>query len=242
MEPAVAATALALRRRLFVLLLFGAVFGYVEAAAVVYIRVMYEPIHQRLFPASAPDDLFPLFAPDQWAREGPPYLQQPFLEVGRELGTVLLVVLVAAGVSRSGREWFASFLLTFGLWDLSYYLWLKALIGWPHSLLDRDLIFAAPLPWIGPVLAPLIVAAVMVGTAGLFFWRERVGRPMRPRPGHWAAVTAGGLAVLAAFWWDARNILASGPPNPFNWSLLGLGLAIGLAGFGHALVTSRAPR
>jgi hypothetical protein len=223
-----------------VLTLFGAVFGYVEAAAVVYIRVMYEPIHRRLFPDRAPDDLFPLFSFEQWAREGPAYAQGPGLKVGRELGTVLLVALVAWGVSRTVRHWFASFVLAFGLWDLSYYLWLKVPIGWPHSLLDWDLLFLVPLPWVGPVLAPPVVATAMAAAGGAFFWREAAGRPMRPRPLHWAAVLAGGLTIGAAFCWDFRNILADGPPNPFNWPLLVLGLAAGLTGFVHALVTRTA--
>lgn len=223
-----------LRRRLLILVLFGVAFGYVEAAAVVYIRVMYEPIHQRLFPDRAPDDLFPSFSPEQWSRVGPPPLRNPFFEVGREFATVLLVALLAWGLAHHAAQGFASFLLAFGVWDLCYYLWLRVLIGWPHSLFDWDLIFAAPLPWVGPVLAPLLVATILVVTAGLFFRQEAVGRPLRPRAGHWAAVLAGGLIVMAAFWWDWRNILASGVPHPFNWSVLAAGLLVGLAGFAHA--------
>jgi hypothetical protein len=221
-------------RRLALLVLFGIAFGYVEAAAVVYIRVMYEPIHQRFFSDGASDDLFPLVPTEQWAGAAPAPLRQPFLEFGREFGTVLLVALVAAATARRAAPWFASFLLTFGVWDLTYYLWLWVLIGWPHTLGDWDLIFAAPLPWVGPVLAPLVVAAVMIGTASLFFWREAVGRPLQPRPGHWAAVLTGALTIMAAFWWDFRNILGSGAPHPFNWWLFALGLAVGLAGFAHA--------
>jgi hypothetical protein len=229
-----------LRRRLIVLVLFGTIFGYVEAAAVVYIRAVYEPIHRRLFPDRAPDDLFPAFTQDQWSREGPASLRSPVLEVGRELGTVLLVALLAWGTSRGAAQGFASFMLAFGVWDLAYYVWLYALTGWPHSLWDQDLVFAAPLPWVGPVLAPVLVAAVMVVTAGIFFRREAAGRPVRPRRGHWVAVLAGGLAVMVAFWWDFRNILAGGVPGPFNWPLLAAGLAVGLAGFGHAVAVSEA--
>ena len=224
-----------LRRRLAVLVLFGITFGYTEAATVVYLRVMYEPVHAQLFPGRAADDLFPLFSLEQWSREGPEALRTPLTEIGRELGTLLLLALLAVSTSRSAPQGFASFLLAFGVWDLCYYLWLRVLIGWPRSLWDWDLLFLPPVPWVGPVLAPLAVAAVMVVTAGLFFRREALGRPLRPRPGHWAVVLAGGLTVMAAFWWDYRNILAGGAPNPFNWPVFALGLTIALAGFVHAL-------
>jgi hypothetical protein len=213
--------------------MFGIVFAYVEAAAVVYIRATYNPVHQRVFPDSAPDDLFPLHTVEQWSREGPPDVT-PLMEIGRELGTVLLVALVALATSRDGRQWMASFMLAFGVWDIFYYLWLRALMGWPRSLLDWDLIFAAPLPWVGPVWAPLLVAVVMVATAGVFFWREAVGRPMRPRLGHWVTVLSGAVVIMTSFWWDARHLMANGLPVWFNWPLLHLGLGIGLAGFCHA--------
>jgi hypothetical protein len=56
-----------LRRVLTVLIVFGIVYGYVEAAAVVYIRIMMDPIHHRIFPTSAADDLFPLPSFEQWS-------------------------------------------------------------------------------------------------------------------------------------------------------------------------------
>jgi hypothetical protein len=139
-------------------------------------------------------------------------------------------------VARGATQWFASFVLTFGVWDLTYYLWLRLLMGWPQSLLEWDLIFAVPIPWVGPVLAPLLVAAVMVVAAGLYFRSEALGRPMTPGRGHWLLVLGGGVISLIAFWWDVRNVLDSKPPNPFNWPLLLLGLAVGMAGFGHALL------
>jgi hypothetical protein len=236
MAEGVFSPAVRLRHRLVVLVLFGITFGYVEAAAVAYIRATYEPVHRRLFP-DAPDDLFPLFTLEQWAQEGPPTVG-PLLEVGRELGTVVMVALLAWGVSRTLRDWFASFALAFGVWDVFYYLWLKVLIGWPRSLSDWDLVFAAPLPWVGPVAAPLTVAGVLIATAAVFFWREAQGRPLRPRLWHWVAVLAGALLILVAFWWDARSVLANGVPDWFNWPLLLLGLAVGLVGFVHSLLTS----
>jgi hypothetical protein len=229
-----------LRRRLVLLILFGIVFGYVEAAAVVYIRVVYEPIHQRLFPKTAANDLFPLAVFEQWSREAHPYVKTPFMEMSREVGTLLLLALMAQAVSRTGPQWFASFALVFGVWDLTYYLWLLLLIGWPQTLLEWDLLFVVPVPWVAPVLAPLLVAATMVLTSSIYFWTEAVGRPMQPGRWNYALVLGGGLTIMISFWWDWRNILARGTPNPFNWLVLLLGLAVGVGGFCHALFTNEA--
>ena len=48
----------------------------------------------------------------------------------------------------------AAFLWAFGLWDILYYVWLWVMLGWPSSVLEFDVLFLIPLPWIGPVLAP----------------------------------------------------------------------------------------
>ena len=41
--------------------------------------------------------------------------------------------------------------IAFGVWDIFYYVFLKAICGWPHSLADWDILFLLPLPWWGPV-------------------------------------------------------------------------------------------
>jgi hypothetical protein len=218
--------------------LFGIVFGYLEAATVVYIRLVYEPIHQRLFPEREADDLFPLFSFEQWAREGPACLQTPALEVGRELGTVAAVALVALAVGQSYRQWAASFFLALGVWVWSYYGWLKVMVGWPHSLSDWDLIFAAPLPWVGPVGAALTVGATMVVTSGCFVWKEVAGQPLKAGRWGWLALGGGSLTLTGAFWWDYRNVLASQYPQPFNWILLVAGLSLVLLGMVMAWLRS----
>jgi hypothetical protein len=224
------------RRAVVILVLFGVVFGYVEAAAVVFLRSVYEPIHLRLYPDRARDDLFPLLTLEQWAKEGPPHMG-PVMEVGRELGTLVVVALVAAALAREVRLWFAGFALAFGVWDVCYYPWLALMTGWPRSLADWDLLFAVPVPWVGPVWSALAVAATMIATGLVFFWCEAVGRPMRPRAIHWATVLLGAVVVLVAFWWDWRAMLAGGYPEWFNWPLLVVGLGLGSVGFVHCILT-----
>jgi hypothetical protein len=224
-----------LRRILIALVLFGAAFGYIEAAAAIYLRVLYEPIHQRAFPGCPPGDLFPLLTLERLAAEGPSGMLCLWIELGREAATLVLLAALGLALGRSFRHGFAIFLIGFGLWDLFYYVFLKALIGWPDSLLAWDLLFLLPVPWAGPVLAPVLVAVGMVGAGTLVLWREARGRPVRMAWSHWAGLTAAGLVIVAAFCWDFRNQLDGGPPNPFPWPLFGLGAALGALTFGHAL-------
>lgn len=41
-------------------------------------------------------------------------------------------------------------------------MFLTAICDWPTSLFDCDILFLLPLPWWGPVLAPVCVAVLMI--------------------------------------------------------------------------------
>ena len=65
----------------------------------------------------------------------------------------------------AGRTWRARIgyaAIAFGVWDIFYYVFLKMMCGWPHSLLDWDVLFLLPLPWWGPVLAPVLISLLMI--------------------------------------------------------------------------------
>ena len=221
-------------RTLAALALFGASFGYVEAAVVVYVRASYEPLHQQLHPERSPTDLFPVLLPAQLEAAGPQYVQHLYTELVREAVTLVMLAAVALVAARSMREWFAAFVVVFGAWDIFFYVFLRVLIGWPVSLFDWDLLFLLPLPWVGPVLAPVLVALAMIAAGVAMLNREAAGRPVRLGGVHWAAISSGGFVVIVAFCWDWRNILEGGLPNPFPWRLFAFGLLLGLASFLHA--------
>ena len=89
------------------------------------------------------------------------------METWREAATLVMLAAVGwlAGHKRLDRwayGWFA-----FGMWDIGYYVWLKVLIDWPASLLSLDTLFLIPLTWWGPVLAPMLIAALMCVVAVL---------------------------------------------------------------------------
>jgi hypothetical protein len=223
-----------LARILTALLLFGAAFGYVEAAVVVYVRGLYEPLHQRLHPDRPPDDLFPLLSVEQLEAAGPPYLRWLATELVREGATLVMLAAVALAVAQNRREWLAAFMVVFGVWDLFFYGSLKVLLDWPESLWTWDLLFLLPLPWAGPVLAPSLVAVGMIGAGVVVLGRETAGRPLHLGWIRGAVIGTGGLLVVLAFCWDWRNTMAGGEPRPFHWPLFAFGGGLGLAAFLHA--------
>ncbi len=225
----------ALGRAVVALLLFGLAFGYVEAAVVVYLRGFYEPLHQRIYPEVSATDLFPILRLDHLETAGSAYLHRLQIELVREAATLLMLAAVALAVARNLRQWLASFMIAFGVWDIFFYAFLRVLIGWPASLFDWDLLFLLPVPWVGPVVAPVLVALSMIAAGVILLRREAAGRPVRMGWGDWLAAIVAACIIIVAFCWDYRHILAGGAPESFNWPLFIIGLALGWRVFLHTL-------
>jgi len=220
-----------MRRIVAALFLFGISFGYVEAAVVVYLRAIYDPIRQHLHPDRKPHELFPLISPRQLADAGPQNPRRLAIEIGREAATMAMLAGIALACGRTFYESVAAFAVVFGVWDISFYAFLKLMIQWPESLGTWDILFLIPLPWIGPVWAPVLVASTMIvcGLVSLGCGGLRI--TLRS----WLGILAGALGIVLAFVWDFRNIAAGGMPNAFNWPLFVAGETIGLIVFAAAL-------
>ena len=201
-------------RRLLWVIAFGVSMGYFEAAVVVYLRALFCPN----------DKLFPIATAVVSGRIG-------LVEIGREAFSLLMLLSVAAAAGRGIKSGFAYFLLLFGVWDIFYYVFLKLTIGWPESLMTWDLLFLIPVPWVGPVISPVIVAVTFVGMALLLLRMEDRGIVMRRA---WLCLPceclAGGVIVLA-FAWDWRHILDGGMPRSFPWHLFAAGEVMMVAVF-----------
>src|ERR1700694_2926951 len=209
------------------LLLFGVSFGYLEAAVVVYLRAIYDPIRQHLNPERKPGDLFPLITPQELEQAGPDHAKRLAIEVGREAATMAMLAGIALAAGRNFSERVAAFAVVFGLWDISFYAFLKLLVQWPESLSTWDILFLIPLPWVGPVWAPILVSLMMIACGLISLSLGGV----RGRPLHWFCILTGAVVIVLAFVWDFRNTMAGGMPNWFNWPMLLAGEAIGLTGF-----------
>lgn len=218
-----------MRRIIAALFLFGISFGYVEAAVVVYLRAIYDPVREHLHPGRKPHDLFPLISPQQLADAGPENPRRLAIEIGREAATMAMLAGIALACGRTFYESVAAF--AFGVWDIAFYGFLRVMIHWPDSLSTWDILFLIPLPWIGPVWAPVLVASTMI-VCGLIALR-RGGLPIPGRS--WLGIAGGAAVIVLAFVWDFRNIAAGGLPNRFHWPLFFAGEAIGLAAFTAAL-------
>jgi hypothetical protein len=226
-----------MRRILAALFLFGVSFGYVEAAVVAYLRALYDPIREQLHPERAKGDLFPLITPEQLQATGPENTSRLRIELAREAATMLMLAAAGLAIARTPQDWMAAFLIAFGVWDISFYGFLRLIIHWPASLLTWDILFLLPVPWVGPVLAPIVVSLSMI-FCGIAVLRQEI----RIRALHWLAIISGGFVVILAFCWDFRNTSTGGLPNPFNWPVFAAGEFIGLAGFFAALRDSRPPK
>ena len=156
------------------LVLFGVSFGYVEATVVVYLRELFKPMALELSPKRMPGDVFPLITREQLEATDRAHLRLLKTEVIRETATMVMLASVGLAIAWNFNTWIAGFVISFGIWDICYYVFLKVLIDWPRSLLEWDLLFLIPVPWVGPVLAPVLVSISMV-IAGTLLLRREVG-------------------------------------------------------------------
>jgi len=199
-----------LSRRLLWLAIYAVAMAYVESAVVVYLREIYYP----------KGFAFPIVIIADWMAA---------IEVGREAATLLMLAGVSLLTGRSPWERFLFFCLCFGIWDIFYYVWLWVFLGWPPSLMTWDILFLIPVPWIGPVLAPVIVSLGLVTGSALLLAKQSQGVRLSFAAWQWGLASAGGLLVLLSFMLDYEVALDGLHPPPFRWILFGSGVAMGTA-------------
>src|SRR5215510_8384674 len=205
----------AARTRLLIVVGFAAAMAWVESACVYYLRVLVDRIE--------------------------PYQPNPLPIVGtlghvelvREGATLVMLLMVGILAGRTWRPRLGYAALAFGVWDILYYVFLRIMSGWPTSLLDWDILFLLPLPWWGPVLAPVCIATLMI------VWGTVVtqGRDRFPATGFtwasWGVSSAGILLALRIFMADSIRALPGGRdtvrqvlPAAFNWPMFGAALLL----------------
>lgn len=204
-----------LLNRLGIVSLYAIGMAWVESAVVVYLRLMIG----RVDPYQA--NPLPISAGLGW------------IEVGREAATLLMLGTVGWLAGRTWRSRAGYALLAFGVWDIFYYIFLVPMNGWPQSLLDWDVLFLIPLPWWGPVLAPVLISILLILGGTLAAGRDHFQKTAWPRGWTWLLNLTGVGLALYTFMAEAIRVLPGGEtavrqalPVSFNWPLFGLALAL----------------
>jgi len=189
---------------------YAVAMAFLEAAVVVYIRGLLHVTNDHVSLG--------------------PYVR---IEIWREAATIVMLVAVGWMAGRGRLDRLAYGLFAFGLWDIMYYAWLRILIGWPETLLDWDTLFLIPLRWWGPVLSPVLIAALICVTAVLAVLRMERGERLGITRARVGVVLLGGLLALYVFMSDSLHALLQGRhdwdtlrPDSFGWPLFLIALAL----------------
>jgi hypothetical protein len=219
------------------LFVFSVAMGFLETSVVVYLRMLYYPS----------GFAFPL---------QPIHPQIALIEFLREAATIIMLLGAGVLAGKNFPQRLAGFLFSFAVWDITYYVFLKLLLDWPASLFTWDILFLIPVPWVGPVIAPCLVAVCMIWLA-LLLWKSdhRFGRLPATSP-DWLLLVTGCSLILVTFMQDyvsqaitTSNYWSPGNgralfseiqdyvPQEYNWLLYLTGLSLLVLGLG--LITNR---
>jgi hypothetical protein len=203
------------RRTWILVAIFAVAMAWVEAAVVYDLRVLVDRLQ--------------------------PYQANPLpmagalgnIELVREVAT--LVMLAAVGWLAGGtlRARLAYSAIAFGVWDVVYYVSLRVMYGWPASLLDWDVLFLLPLPWWGPVIAPMSIAVLMIAWGTLATASPALSSRTGGESRLWSAAGLGAALALYVFMADALRAAPYGVeavravlPETFNWPMFLVALAL----------------
>ena len=196
--------------QLLTVAVFAAAMAWVEATVVLDLRVLVD----RLQPYQ-PEPL-----PDFGGLGG--------AEIVREAATLVMLLAVGWLAGKRGRTMFAYSAFAFGVWDISYYIFLVPLTGWPASFLDWDILFLIPVPWWGPVIAPVGISLLLIAGGTLMILLDRHGREACFSGWVWLPALGGIGLVLYSFMEASLGATANAwevLPMDFNWPVF-------LSGFG----------
>lgn len=198
-----------------IVVLYAAAMAWVESAVVYYMRTMIGRIE--------PYQPTPL----------PMVGGMGFAELVREVATMTMLLAVGILAGRTWRSRLGYAAVAFGVWDILYYVFLKVLCGWPHSLLDWDILFLLPLPWWGPVVAPVAVAVLLITWGTLVSQFEAEGGLFKADWMSRAMGSIGAALALYVFMADAIHVAGQGVgelrnllPVRFNWPLFSVALLL----------------
>jgi hypothetical protein len=196
--------------RWLIVVAYAIAMAWVESAVVVYLRTLIDRVQPY-----QPNPL-PTLGSFGW------------IEVGREAATLVMLLTVGMLAGKNWRARFAYAFIAFGIWDIFYYVFLAPMSGWPRSVFDWDILFLIPLPWWGPVLAPVLIAMLMIFGGTLVAQFDSVASRST-----WLVSVLGAFVALFIFMRDAINALSLGKtairnilPTTFDWGWFAIALAL----------------
>ena len=196
-------------KKLVLLTFFSIAMGFLEAAVVVYLRkILY-----------VEGFYFPL-------KEMP--LNLLLVESGREVATIVMLVTIAIITGRTLVEKVSYFFYSFGLWDIFYYIWLKIILNWPSSFFTDDVLFLIPVPWVAPVLAPVVVSLTMITFAIITMYFYEKGYIIKIDKLDWLLIVFAYIVIFISFIIDFPQIITHQMPSFYHWELLIISEFIGI--------------
>ena len=139
-------------RRFAAVTIYAIAMGYLESAAVIYLR-------QTAFGNSV--QVFPVRFLDP---------QLGGIEFVREAATIIMLLMVGYLPGRSRLQQSMFFVYSFAVWDILYYLFLKIFTGWPRSFGEFDVLFLIPVIWISPVICPILISLLLAVSATILIF------------------------------------------------------------------------
>jgi hypothetical protein len=203
------------RSRWLVVVAFAVGMAWVEAATVFYLRAMVDRIE--------------------------PYQTNPLpirgvlgeVELVREAATLLMLLTIGMLAAQGWRKRWAYTAIAFGVWDILYYVFLRIMCGWPRSVLDWDILFLLPLPWWGPVIAPVSIALLMIAWGTVTTQLPDRAHAEPPPRLAWGAGGIGVTIALYVFMADSLRMIHKGQeairqvlPTSFEWTWFCVALAL----------------
>lgn len=208
--------------------IFSISMGLMESAVVVYLREIYYKTGFH----------FPLVPIDKHIAN---------TELYRELATLVMLIGIGYMAGRNLATRFAWFIYSFAIWDIFYYVFLKAFLNWPDSLMTDDILFLIPVAWVGPVITPVIVALTMILFAIIILFYDLKFGKIWFNKMDWIFLILGSITLIIAFGWDYSKLVSSQVgfkniwiipgsdlfdiqmqyiPKSFNWFLFSVGEGI----------------
>jgi len=218
-----------IKKVIFWVLLYSVGMAFIESSVVIYLRALFYP-------------------------EG---FSFPLVDIGnhlaltellREFATLIMLISIGFLAGKTKPQRFAFFIFSFAVWDIFYYVFLKMLLNWPSSLLEWDLLFLIPVAWVGPVIAPVICAFLMIILSIGIIYKEQKHETAKIKLTEWLLLIAGSLTVIFSFIMDylaflnqyysvgeilsfrwlphAGKLTESYIPQSFNWYVFLAGIAL----------------